>query len=69
MKLYFVACNDEEDNYDLFVWASSPPEARKLHSAYYGDAFDDVKSDVFIVPTEPPATPKAVMWHDEILTA
>jgi len=69
LRLYLVAHDDGADNWDLFVWAHSPEEARNLwfNAREYAEMPDDVR--VFEVPTTPAAQPGVLGWFSQIKEA
>ncbi len=66
LKLYLVAHDDGADNWDLFVWAPSPEEARDLwfHAWEHEQMPDDVR--VFEIPTAPASKPQALEWFSQV---
>ncbi|WOF44325.1 hypothetical protein KNJ79_05180 [Sphingopyxis indica] len=69
LRLYLVAQDDGADNWDLFVWAHSPEEARDLwfNAWEYEEMPDDVR--VFEVPTTAPSKPLVLQWFQEVRKA
>jgi hypothetical protein len=71
MKLIFVTyTNDDGDNFDLFVWADTIGEAKRLWREYY--SLDDDEEPRFMhslpfIPMYFEPTPRAFKWHDEIV--
>jgi hypothetical protein len=70
MQLYYIADNQDSENWDLFVWANSPDDAVVLWRDYYWGKLDDQSEDkhefperCFIVPLREPAEPVALRWH------
>lgn len=65
LSLFFVAF-DDYDNLDLFVWADDRKQAVKLWAGHYewDEPTDGLR--VFHVPTDLPAEPRALAWHDEV---
>jgi hypothetical protein len=61
--------NDDGENMDLFVQASTPEEARMLWVQYYDlppaeDEQLDERGKIFEVPTVAGGEPKAISWAD-----
>jgi hypothetical protein len=70
MNLYYIGDNQDEDNWDLFVWANDPDEAVVLWRNYYWGNLDGQSEDTrefpehcFVVPRVPPSEPTALRWH------
>jgi hypothetical protein len=61
----FVTAKDEDgENRDLFVWASTMDEAKRLFQATF--ELPTEPSGVFEIDIAPPAAPKALLWHVDV---
>lgn len=68
LKLFYIQYGDEENNYDLFVWAESAEQAKPHFIAYYDLDMEDVtvmgdmKLKIREIPVAAPDKAGAISW-------
>ena len=71
MNLYLICYSEytcEITNYDWFVWANDPKQAKQLwvDNLEWEDVPDSDELTIWQIPTQEPTEPKLLLWHKEV---